>query len=164
MPGYARGGIGPPLRRDFDNPIGQRADFAPFAQARRALRSARRAPEMQAIDLFRRIAQFGRRRGMPQPGHPRARRGQRLLGFQDRPRAKGIPALQGQRMVENVKDPRHGTVMAQQALTGYQPDLVQMGSPKEPVSPAHDRPARLVHSAFCARAGRVAPGVARRSG
>ncbi len=91
--------IGLPLFRQHLDPFRQRTDFAPFADRRACRRDRRGAIESQPID---RLA-VGPRLGMAHAGDARDFPSLGELRLHQRAGAKGVAAVRGQAMVEDVQ-------------------------------------------------------------
>ncbi len=95
--------VRPPLPRHGDDGVGKGGDLAPFAKAGRARSIAACALEGQSFGLLH-LRPLGR---MAQSGDAAHLISGRLLRGHDRAGAKGIAAVQRQRVIEDVADAGH---------------------------------------------------------
>ena len=152
--------VRPPFIAELLDPARKLVNLAPFAQPRRAAGHAAGAVKHQPVRFLalRPVC------AVAQPGDARHLQPQPLLGLQDRARAKGITAVQWQRMVEYVENAGHdGALPAMTSLTGRQPQAVrpQSCSPAR-LGSARDRLFRHWPDAWPARTGGAAAADARR--
>ena len=109
--------VGTPLPDKRADRIGKRVDLAPFAQAAGAGVAAVGAVEGEAVGYFQvravdQVAKAGDPAYLDRVGH---------LCLHDRTRAKGIAAVQRQRVIEHVKNPEHTANTGTTTLTARQP-------------------------------------------